>query len=209
MKTILALFVSLSLLCGAAPASEAVDAELFPAEFLFKQRDTLGISDPQIQAIGGIMQQAKPLFDEGKRQLDEAMGVLQKILRIDRPDGTEAEEKMRAVLDCEGEIKMLQLRTLLAVRAELTPEQLVKARQLRDELIARNAADVGRRERVEKKLEQLRAAIKTKSAAGEVAPEMVARAKGIYELLTAGKDDDAEKQIDEFLGQIGDGKARP
>jgi hypothetical protein len=37
----------------------------------------------------------------------------------------------------------------------------------------------------------------------------VARAKGIYELFAAGKDADAEKQIDELLGQLGAGQAKP
>lgn len=190
-------------------ATDAVDAELFPAEFLYKQREAIGVTDDQIRAIGEIMKQYQPVFTEAKRQLDEAVAAMQKLLRIDQPDEAQTEEKMHAVLDCEGEIKMLQLRMLLAIRGELSAEQLGKARQLRDQLIARNAAETSRHERVEKKLEQIREAIKKQAPDGNVPTEIVARAKGIYELLSAGKEADAEKQIDELLNLLGGDKAKP
>jgi hypothetical protein len=167
------------------------------------------VSDDQIRAIGEIVKQYQPVFTEAKRQLDEAVGAMQKLLRTDQPGEAQTEEKMHAVLDCEGEIKMLQLRMLLAIRGELSVEQLGKARQLRDQIMARNAAETSRHERVEKKLEQLREAIKKQSPDGTVPTETAARAKGIYELLTAGKETEAEKQIDDLLGQLGVGKAKP
>jgi hypothetical protein len=209
MKILVAILASFGLLLSGAAASDAVDAELFPAEFLYKYREKIGITEDQLKVIAGIMREAQPAFDEGKRQLEEAASALQKILREDRPNDDEADEKMRALLDCEGEIKMHQLRTLLAVRAQLKPEQLAKARELRDQLIAQAKSETSQRERVNKKLEQLRTAIRTRSESGEIGPEIIEGAKGIYEMLNAGKEAEAEKRIDDLLGKVGDAKPKP
>jgi Spy/CpxP family protein refolding chaperone len=192
----------------ASRASEALDAELFPPEFLANQREALGLSDAQMQAIEELMRGAKTAFDENKRLLEEAARALQTVLKQDRPDTAQVDEKMRAVLDLEGDIKMLHLHTLLAVRGQLSTEQLAKARQLRDQRMAQAAAEAGQRERLDKRLEELRAAIRTRSEAGPIPPEVIERAREVQELIKAGKDADAEKKVDEIFSLLGGAKPK-
>jgi Spy/CpxP family protein refolding chaperone len=203
MKLTLSLLLLLIFLLPPAwAASDAVDSELFPAEFLYNHRKELQLTDPQIQALGDILKQTQPLFAEGKKQLDTAASALQQLLKQDEPDEKQADEKMHVLLDCEGDIKMLQLRTLLALRAVLTPPQLAAARRLRDDLTAKIAADKSQRERIEKKLAQLRDAIKAAYPTGATPAETLARAKHIYELLNSNDAPAAETEIDAFLTQL-------
>lgn len=185
-----------------AAATDALDAELFPAEFLSAQREALGLSEPQLQTIDELMRAAKVAFDINKERLDEAARALQTLLKEDQPDQDKADEKMRALLDHEGDIKMLHLNTLLAVRRQLTPAQLAKARQLRDDLMAKNAASAELRKRLEKKLEELRTTIHTNFPDGAVPPTLVERAKEIQQLMNGGKDTDAERKVDETLASL-------
>lgn len=209
MKHLLALIALFSLVPASIRAGEALDAELFPAEFLSAQREALGLSEAQLQGIDELMRAAKTAFDEGKRKLDEAALTLQTLLKEDQPDPDKADEKMRAVLDHEGDLKMLHLQTLLAVRRQLTPAQLAKAREIRDQLMAKAAATASQRQRIEKKLEDLRTAIHTRYGGGDVPPQVVESARVIQQLLNEGKEADAERKTDETLTFVNSSKPKP
>ncbi len=204
MKRLLSLIAAI---CFAGPplsaANDALDAELFPAEFLSAQREALGLSEAQLQTIDELMLAAKVAFDINKERLEEAACALQTLLKEDQPDQDQANEKMSAVLDHEGDIKMLHLNTLLAVRRQLTPAQLAKARKIRDDLMAKAAATADLRKRLEKKLEDLRDAIHSNFKDGAVPPALVERAKEIQQLMNDGKDADAERKVDDALASIG------
>ena len=203
MKRFLALFILCHLICGRVGSRAAgLDDELFPAEFLAAQREALALTEAQLQTIDGLMQGAKTAFDEDKRLLEEAAKALQTLLKQDQPDDVQVDEKMRAVLDLEGDIKMLHLHTLLAVRRELSPAQLAKARQLRDQRIAQTAAAEGQKQRMEKRLEELRAAIHQRAEAGPLPVEVVERAHEVQELMQAGKDAEAEKKVEEIFALL-------
>lgn len=210
MHRLLCLIILLGL--AAAPlasASEALDAELFPAEFLSAQREALGLSETQLQAIDELMRAAKTAFDEGKAKLDEAARALQVLLKEDQPDPDKADEKMRVVLDHEGDIKMLHLHTLLAVRRQLTAGQLAKAREIRDQLMAKAAANATQRQRIEKKLEELRTAIHLSYGGGTVPPEVVQSAQEIQRLMNENKDTEAEKKVEDTLTLVNAAKPKP
>ncbi|MGB8168475.1 MAG: periplasmic heavy metal sensor [Chthoniobacteraceae bacterium] len=208
MKRLIVLLSLISLFSGTLRAAgEALDSELFPAEFLSAQREALGLSEAQLQAIDELMGSAKSAFEENKRQLDEAARALQTLLKEDQPDPDKADEKLRAVLDHEGDIKLLHMNTLLAVRHVLTPAQLAKARQLRDDLMAKAATNADQRKRLEKKLEDLRAAIHARFKDGAVPPELVERAKEIQQLMNESKEAEAERKAEEVISSLD--KAKP
>lgn len=206
MKCHAVLFAFLLLFAvAAAPvhaAGDGLEAELFPPEFLFAQREALGLSEAQLKAMESAMQDARDEFEKLKAKLDERAKALQEVLHQPKPDVKQAEEKLRALLAQEAEVKTLHMLTMLKVRGQLTPEQLEKARKLRDEYAAKAAAESGSRDRLQKKLEQLRDLVKARTDAGELPPEIMERARGIQQLLKEGKETDAERQIDELLGQL-------
>lgn len=209
MKRLLVLLSLFALVWGRADAAaDALDDELFPAEFLAAQREALGLSEPQLKAIDELMVGAKTAFDEDKRLLEAAASALQALLKQDQPNGDQVDEKMRAVLDLEGDIKMLHLHTLLAVRAQLAPGQLAKARKLRDQRMAELKAEEGQKERIEKRLQELRTAIHKRAETGPLPAEVVDRAREVQELMQAGKDTEAEKKVEEIFGLLGE-KTKP
>jgi hypothetical protein len=210
MRRVLVLLAFFSLACGQlAGAAGALDDELFPAEFLSAHREALGLKDEQIETISELMRGAKTSFDENKRLLEAAAREVQALLKQDLPDIDQVDEKMRAVLDLEGDIKMLHLHTMLAVRRQLTTAQLAKARELRDQLIAKAAANESQKARMEKRLEELRAAIQKRSQAGPLPGGLVERAKEVQDLMQAGKDSEAERKVEEIFAILGEGKAQP
>src|SRR5687767_6267057 len=108
MKKLAALFALLSLaVARVGVAAEGLDAELLPPEFLFTQRDALGLSDAQLQAIKEAMERARGDFEKHKAQVDERAHALKEILRQPDPDVAQVEEKLRALLIKETDVKLL------------------------------------------------------------------------------------------------------
>src|SRR5258708_164477 len=132
MKSILP-FLALSLLAlfRAAAAPNPIESELIPPDFLFAQREALGLNETQLRDIQATVQDVQPKFAALKGQLEERMKAFQEALHQAQPDITQAEDKLRAMLAQENEMKVLQVHLLLTLRSKLTPEQLEKARQLR------------------------------------------------------------------------------
>jgi Spy/CpxP family protein refolding chaperone len=203
MKKLFAFFAVLGLwLARAAAAPEGLEAEIFPPEFLNAHREAIGLSEAQIQAIGATVQEAEASFQQHKSQLDDRAKALQEVLRQPQPEAAQAEEKLRALLAQENEIKVAHLRIMLKVRSQLTAEQLTKARAVRDQLVAQAASESEVRERLQKKLQQLRTAVEARATGGQVPQEIVDRAGQIQQLLRDGKVPEAERQLDELLGQV-------
>ncbi len=201
-------FPLLALLClclaPAAIAAEALDAELFPPEFLIAQRDAIGLTDTQLQAMDATMQAARGDFEKLKAQLDERARALQEVLHQSQPDAKQAEEKLRALLAEENEVKLLHMLTMIKLRSQLTPEQLEKARSLHSQLVAGATAEAGQRDRIQHKLEQLRDATKARADSGDLPPETMERARQIQQMLMDNKGAEAEHEIDELLKKIGE-----
>lgn len=107
-------------------------------------------------------------------------------------------------------MKMLHLHTLLAVRRQLTPGQLAKAREIRDKLIAQKAANATQRQRMDKKLEELRIAIHERFGGGSVPPEVVVSAQqAVQQLMNEGKETEAERKVEDTLTLVNPGKPKP
>ena len=108
-----------------------IESELFPPDFLFAQRDALGLSETQLQDFQAIVQDVQPKFEALKGQLEERAKAFQEILHQPKPEIAQVEEKLRNKLAQENEMKVLQVRLMLDLRSKLTTEQVDKARQLR------------------------------------------------------------------------------
>lgn len=202
MKLIPALLLSLCLaIAGPLAFADGLEAELFPPEFLFSQREAIGLSTAQLDSMEAVLKASQNEFEHRKAALDERAKALQAELHQANPDPAKAEEKLRALLAQESEVKLLHMLTMLKVRALLTPDQLAKTRQLYAET-AERVAQEGQRNRIQAKLGQLRDTVKKLSEAGTLPQETMERAQAIQELLKNGKEPEAEQQIDALLGQL-------
>jgi Spy/CpxP family protein refolding chaperone len=199
-------------LLRATAAPNPIESEFFPPDFLFSQHEALGLNETQIKDLQAIVQDVQPKFESLKGQLEERVKTLQDALHQPNPDIPKTEEKLRAMLSQENEMKALQLHLLLTLRGKLTPEQVDKARQLRAQTASTSTSGDptnGLRERLQAKFEQLKTAVEAQAAGGQPPEETVAKAREIQQLVQDGKPQEAENQLDALLATMPNAKAKP
>lgn len=206
MKSILPLIATALLaFLSTSSAQNPAEADLFPPDFLVAQREALGLSDAQLQDIQTIMQDIQPKFESLKGQLEERAKAFQEALHQPQPDLAQTEAKLRSLLAQENEMKVLQVRLMLSLRSKLTTEQLDKARQLRQQAAGKDPHD-GAVQRLQKKFEELRAAIEQRAFGGAPPEEIVKQVGEIQKLAQGGQPLEAERQIDQLIAKLREGK---
>jgi len=233
MKTTscLSAFFALTLLHASA-APNPVESELFPPDFLFSQHEALGLNETQIQDMQATVRDAAPKFESMKSQLEERAKAFQDAIHQDKPDITQADDKLHSMLLQENEMKQLQMHVMLTLRSKLTPDQVAKARALRAQATSSSStpgASVsgastsspsspstnpdptnGLRERLQAKFEQLKTAVQAEaSATGQPPEDIVTKAHEIQQLVQTGKPEEAEKELDALLATLSATKAKP
>jgi len=213
MKTALSLLTAALLaVLHSASAENPLESELFPPDFLLNQRETLGLNESQLQDIQAIVQDVQPKFENLKGQLEDRAKAFQEALHQAKPDVALTEDKLRAMLTQENEMKLLQVHLMLTLRSKLTPEQVDKARQLRAQMPQQAAANDPREglpERLQKKFQQLKAAVEEKAAGGAPPDGIVKQVGAIQQLVQQGKPLEAERQLDQLLSELRDGRKKP
>jgi len=120
----LTLLLNTSMLRAEPASAIAIDAKLFPPEFILQHKDAIGLSDAQSDAIINAAQKAQPDFEEMQRNIKSATDDLAALL-TDNSVKTEAVlAQVDKVLDREREIKRAQLRLVLSLRQQLSTEQI-------------------------------------------------------------------------------------
>jgi hypothetical protein len=212
MKTLVRLFFLLTAaMLNAAAAQNPIEAELFPPDFLLNQRESLGLTEDQLHAIQSIVGDAQPKFEALKGKLEQRVADLSEALRLPKPEVAQTEEKLRALLTDENEMKLLQLRLMLTLRNSLTLEQVTKARELRRQAPPGASGDPreGLAERLQKKFEQLRTALDQRAFGGESPTDLVTAVEEIQRLAQGGQPLEAERRIDALLVRLRGEKSKP
>lgn len=92
----------------------------------------LGLTREQIQQIRRINAERKPLMDAAQRRLREATKQLDDVIYADGIAEGEFQERLKNVQQAQAEVSRVRFSTEFAIRRVLTPEQLVKFRELHD-----------------------------------------------------------------------------
>lgn len=92
----------------------------------------LGLSREQIQQIRRINAERKPMMDAAQQRLREATKQLDDSIYADSVAEREFEERLKNVQQSQAEVSRVRFATEFAIRRVLTPEQLVKFRELHD-----------------------------------------------------------------------------
>jgi Spy/CpxP family protein refolding chaperone len=211
--TLLPITIALVAFLHTAAAQNPIENELFPPDFLMAQREALGLNENQLQDIQAIVQDVQPKFETLRGQLEERVKAFQEVLHQPKPDVGQVEEKLRSMLTQENEMKLLQVRLMLDLRSKLATEQVDKARQLlRQQQLTSAAANDPRQglpERLQKKFEQLKAAVEDRAFGGALPDEIVKEVGEIQKLAQNGQPLEAERRIDQLIVQLREGKKKP
>lgn len=105
----------------------------------FKIIQELGLTRPQIQQIRRINQERKPLTQAAQRRWQMARRNLDSAIYADDSTDEQIRELTKQAQLAQSELLKERTQTEYLIRKVLTPEQLVKFRQLREELIQRAA----------------------------------------------------------------------
>ena len=96
----------------------------------------LGLSPDQLQQIRQINKERKPLMDEAARRLRDANRNLDMAIYADNVDENEVQQRLNEFHAAQSEMSRLRFMSELQVRRVLTPDQLVKFRDLRAKFAA-------------------------------------------------------------------------
>lgn len=97
----------------------------------------LNLSREQIQQIRRINQARKPLMQEAQQRFREANRALDMAIYADSPSEADVQARMKDVQAAQAEIIKIRTQSEFAIRQVLTPEQLVKFRELRERFMRR------------------------------------------------------------------------
>ena len=91
----------------------------------------LGLNRDQIQRLQRINRERKPLMDTAQEKLRNANRVLDEAIYADEVSETDVQAKLKDVQLAQAEVFRIRFTNELAIRRLLTPEQLVRFRNMR------------------------------------------------------------------------------
>ncbi|MBV8223242.1 MAG: periplasmic heavy metal sensor [Candidatus Eremiobacteraeota bacterium] len=113
-----------------APNQDPLAGAFIPPEIVMSHQQELNISDQQRDAIVADVQSAQQHFTAVQWQLSAATEKLASIVKAPHVDEANALAQLDDVLHLERDIKRTQLRLMIQVKNELTPDQQAKALEL-------------------------------------------------------------------------------
>lgn len=129
------LFTLLFLMLGFSVANAQDDADIQKQQFDEPRRPQLlrelGLRQEQIRQIRLINGENKEKLREANFRLREARRNLDAAIYSDNADNSFIETKLREFQNAQAEVAKIRTMTELAIRKVLTPEQLVRFRELR------------------------------------------------------------------------------
>lgn len=138
-------FALLAAVVGLAPAANAQDEgpenrppqnnagrhSAHPGDGRDNMLRRLGLSEDQIQQIRAINMERRPDMAEAHKRVREATRALDAAIYADKIDEADVQQRIKDVQVAQAEVARLRFMTELAVRQVLTPEQLVRFREMR------------------------------------------------------------------------------
>ena len=97
----------------------------------------LDLSKDQIQQIRRINADKKPLMRNAQQKVREANRSLDQAIYADNADETEINARLKDVQTAQAEVSKIRSMTEYSVRKVLTPEQLVRFREVRQRFMER------------------------------------------------------------------------
>ena len=110
----------------------------------------LGLTPDQARQIRQINQQRKPQIDEAQSRVREANMALDKAIYADNVDESEVQARITDLQKAQAEVARIRFTNELAIRRILTPEQLGRFRELRQQFAAKAREEMQERRQQER-----------------------------------------------------------
>ncbi len=193
MKRFLLLFLCFTSPIIAGPEAW-LEAGLLTPEMITSLKPELGLTKDQEEKMTTLVKEVMAEAEPVEKQVREHEKELTRLLRQPSTTAAEAEAALTPLLAAEAEVKKLRLRTLLALRDVLTPEQQAKA-------VTLAPSRQGKRSSAEAQVKEKAQRLKTAVDALGVPPTqaMQARGQAIVSLMRAGDYDAADKALDQLI----------
>jgi len=195
--------IALTLLLTAASAfagpEQFLNAGLLTPELIQQVKPELELTAEQESKMTAIVGEARAKASPVESALKEQQKTLHDMLREPSTTAEAASGMLAKVLTSEGEVKQLQLRTLIALRDLLTPEQQKKAARLSLSKTVTEKSDL--ESKVRAKATKLRAAV---DALTEKPTEAMAyRGSEIEQMIKSGDWASADAALDVLIKDSG------
>jgi Spy/CpxP family protein refolding chaperone len=195
----LVLTLILSAATAFAAPEDLLKAGLLSPEIIQKIKPELELTAEQESKMTAIVSEAREKGASVESALKEQQKTLHQMLRDPSTTADAASAVLTKVLASEGEVKQLQLRTLIALRDVLTPEQQQKAAKLSLSKAVAQSTDL--EARVKAKANKLRAAV---DAIAEKPTEAMAyRGQEIETMIKNGDWASADAALDVLIQDSG------
>lgn len=122
MKTII--FILCCLLAAPFYAQNSLFEGLYAADYLLANKAEIGLSKQQENSIVATQNEHQQQFGSKKHQLDKEKEVLQQMIASLPPSNAKLPGQFERVLTLESELKMLQFNNLLALKGQLSSQQI-------------------------------------------------------------------------------------
>jgi Spy/CpxP family protein refolding chaperone len=195
--------LALTLLLTAATAFAAPEdllkAGLLSPEIIQKIKPELELTAEQESKMTAIVSEAREKGSSVESAFKEKQKTLHQMLHDPSTTADDASAVLTKVLASEGEVKQLQLRTLIALRDVLTPEQQKKAAKLSLSKAVVQSTDL--EARVKAKANKLRAAVE--AIAEKPTEAMAYRGQEIETMIKNGDWTSADAALDVLIKDSG------
>ncbi|MFL6373702.1 MAG: Spy/CpxP family protein refolding chaperone [Pyrinomonadaceae bacterium] len=105
----------------------------------------LGLTPDQLRQIRQLNQQRKPQIEEAQGRVKQANQALDAAIYSDNVDEAEVKARLSDLQQAEAEVARIRFTNELAIRRILTPEQLGRFRELRQQFAAAAREEVQKR----------------------------------------------------------------
>lgn len=182
-----------------AAADQLLNAGLITPELIQQVKPELELTAEQESKMTAIVTEARTKGEPVESALKEQRQTLNQMMREPTTTADAASAALAKLLASEGEVKQIQLRTLIALRDLMTPEQQKKAMKL--SLSKAVAAKTDLESQVKAKANKLRAAVE--AIAEKPTEAMAYRGAEIEKMIKEGDWTSADAALDKLITDSG------
>ncbi|WP_026953124.1 Spy/CpxP family protein refolding chaperone [Algoriphagus mannitolivorans] len=112
-----------------AASQDIFKSKLYTTTNLMEVREEIGLTEVQVAKIKKLHAENSGQFSTLKWDLDDATSKMRKMLDQPKINAAEVSRQLDEVLRLENQMKRIQMNTMVAIKNELTPEQISKLEQ--------------------------------------------------------------------------------